>query len=119
MRTASGSYSVHTQRVKGSYGLLRLTGGKVERVPTVQLGVERGGTVICQGRGEATQSRTRGNVDWSAGVVKNSNERRPWQQRDLLLFFPFLCFSSSWRRRLGRGKIPRGLGFAAADWGLL
>ena len=31
---------------------------------------------------------------------------------------PLLCFPSSWRRRLGKGKIPPSLGFAAADWGL-
>jgi hypothetical protein len=116
VRTASGSYSVHTQGVKGSYGLLRLTGGEVEWVPTVRLGVERGGAVTSRGRGEATQSRTRGNVDvvdrgrrrgeelqWAASLAAAGS---PPLLLLFLLSLPFLCFSSSWRWRLGRGKIP-------------
>ena len=103
VRTASGSYSVHTQRVKGPYGLLRLTGGEVERVPTVRLGVERGGAVTSRGRGEAMQSRTRGNVD----VADRGRRRDEELQRAaslvaagspspllLLLSLPFLCFPS-------------------------
>jgi hypothetical protein len=53
-----------------------------------------------------------------AGVVKSSNgsvlggsgisSSSPSSSHFflLLLSLPFLCFSSSWRRRLGKGKIP-------------
>jgi len=104
VRTASGSYSVHTQRVKGPYGLLRLTGGEVERVPTVRLGVERGGAVTSRGRGEAMQSRTRGNVDVADRGRRRDEELQraaslvaagsPSPPLLLLRSLPFLRFSS-------------------------
>ena len=103
MRTASGSYSVHTQRVKGPYGLLRLTGGEVEWVPTVRLGEERGEVESRRGRGESGLCRERGNID----VVDRGRRRDEELQRAaslvaagsppplllLLLSLPFLCFS--------------------------
>ena len=107
--------------------MLRLTGAEVERVPTVRLGVERGGAVMSRGRGEATLMSSIG----GAGVVKSSNGQRPWRQRDLLLLSFFFSFPSSspllalplllffLAAAAGKGKIPPRLGFAAADWGLL